>query len=146
MKNGVGGWGAILKYPNDKEVVMSGAFLGVTNNQMELWGVIEALSYIEENENLNHVSVEVVSDSEYVVNGVQEWLPRWIDNGWKSRSGPVKNQPLWITIHTLVNKMKVKFTWVRGHNGDEYNEKVDKLAVGAYTKIIEQQKLLKNEN
>ena len=142
MKNGVGGWAAILVYPNDKEVVMSGTFLGITNNQMEIWPCIEALSYIEEHENLNHVSVEIISDSQYVVNGSSEWLPRWIAKGWKTKTGPVKNQPLWAAMHTLLGKMKVKFTWVRGHSNNPYNERCDKLAVGAYTKVIEQQKLL----
>lgn len=135
-KNGVGGWGVIILYPNNTEVVISGSFKDVTNNQMEIWAVIEALSYIAEKENLNHVNVEVVSDSRYIVDGVGEWLQRWKSNGWKSRTGPVKNKPLWQAIDNLVSKMQVKFTWVRGHNGDEYNERVDKLAVGAYQKVI----------
>lgn len=144
-KNNIGGWGTLIIYPNDVEVVMSGTFPDATNNQMELWAVIEALNYIHDKENINHVAIEVVSDSEYVVNGITDWLPKWRQNGWKSKSKePVKNRPLWEAIHEMTKDLQIKFTWVRGHAGDANNERVDKLAVNAYKDVIK--KKAKDEN
>lgn len=139
MKNGVGGWGAIILYPNDKEVVMSGVYLACTNNQMELMSAIEGLSYVHENENMNHTSVEVITDSEYLQKGITEWVPQWIKNGWKSRTGPVKNKVLWEVLYNLTHGHKITFKWVRGHNGDVMNERVDKIAVEAYQNYLKLQ-------
>ena len=133
-KDNIGGWAALIIYPNNVEVELFGHYVGATNNQMELLAVIEGLSYIFDNENCNQISVEVISDSEYVVNGISSWLPRWIKSGWKSKGGPVKNKPLWEALHSLVTVIPTKFTWTRGHSGDIYNERVDKLAVAARLK------------
>ena len=144
-KNHIGGWGCVIVMPNDVEVEMSGTFPDATNNQMELWAVIEALNYIHTYENINHVSIEVVSDSEYVVNGITDWLPKWMQNGWKSKSKePVKNQPLWEALHTMTKDLKIKFSWVRGHAGDAMNERVDKLAVNAYKDVIKKKSKAQN--
>lgn len=130
LKNGAG-WACIIVMPNTTEIVLSGRFLEATNNQVELWACIEALSYIKENENLNHVTVEVITDSEYLQKGATEWLPRWVSNGWKSRAGEVKNRPIWEALSNIMDGMNVQFKWVRGHNGHEYNERCDKLATQA---------------
>jgi ribonuclease HI len=135
-KNAVGGWACVIIMPNDVEVEMSGAYLDITNNQAELAAVIEGLGYVYENENPKQVAVEVITDSEYVKKGATDWLPKWKTNGWKSKSKePVKNKPLWEAIDAYLQEMNVKFTWVRGHSGDNYNEKADKLATSAYKKL-----------
>ena len=136
-KVGPGGWGTIIIYPNDTEVVMSGSFLSSTNNQMEIWAFIEGLDYIEKHENINQVAVQVISDSEYLIKGANEWLNKWTTNGWKSKTGEVKNRPLWEAIHKYKSMMKIEFLWVKGHNNNEYNERVDKLAHAAYKKLKE---------
>lgn len=137
MKDGVGGWGVLILYPDGSKHEMSGAFdTSPTNNQMELWACIEALNYIHSTENPEEVEVTLVSDSEYVVNGYMKWLPGWIRKKWKTTTGPVKNQPLWEALHEVASKLKIKFTWVRGHTGEEHNERVDKLAGEAYRALI----------
>ncbi|MDD2357520.1 MAG: ribonuclease HI [Thiovulaceae bacterium] len=115
---GPGGYGAILRY-NDKERIISGGEAHTTNNRMELLGVIEGLRALKE-----PCQVEVISDSSYVVKGINEWLGGWVARDFKK----VKNPDLW-TLYLEVSKPhKIKATWVRGHNGHDENEKCDLLA------------------
>lgn len=139
--DGPGGWASIIIYPNDKIVELSGGYLSATNNQMELMAILEPLWYLIEHENLNHISIEIVSDSEYCVKGFSEWLPKWQKNGWKSKTGPVKNQPLWKAMIEATKNMHIKFSWCRGHVGIEYNERADKLAGEQRLKMKEKQDL-----
>jgi ribonuclease HI len=115
---GPGGYGAILRY-NDKERIISGGELHTTNNRMELLGVIEGLKALKE-----ACEVEVISDSSYVVKGINEWLGGWI----KRDFAKVKNPDLWNEYIKVSKGPKIKATWVRGHNGHDENEKCDILA------------------
>jgi ribonuclease HI len=115
---GPGGYGAILRY-NGKERIISGGEAHTTNNRMELLGVIEGLRALKE-----PCQVEVISDSSYVVKGINEWLGGWI----KRDFAKVKNPDLWRQYIEVSQAHKIKATWVRGHNGHDENEKCDLLA------------------
>ena len=115
---GPGGYGIILRYGN-KEKELSGGEADTTNNKMELKAVIEGLKALKE-----PCEVEIVSDSSYVVKGINEWLPNWIKREFKK----VKNPKLWQEYIKVSKPHKIKATWVRGHNGHKENERCDKLA------------------
>lgn len=119
---GAGGYGAILKYKGvTKEI--SGGESNTTNNRMELLAVIEALSLLKE-----PCEVTLTTDSQYIVNAIEKgWLTSWVLNGWKK--GKVKNIDLWQRLLPLLEKHKVQFIWVKGHNGHPENERCDQLAV-----------------
>lgn len=116
---GPGGWGAVLKSGSREKELVGGEPL-TTNNRMELMAAISAL------EALTRPSrVRLVSDSEYVIKGITEWLPGWRARGWKK----VKNRDLWERLAEATSKHDVTWEWVRGHSGDTMNERVDRLAV-----------------
>jgi len=115
---GPGGFGTILRY-NDKERIVSGGEAHTTNNRMELKGVIEGLKVLKES-----CDVEVISDSSYVVKGINEWLKGWIAREFKK----VKNPDLWREYIEVSKPHKIRATWVRGHNGHDENEKCDLIA------------------
>lgn len=115
---GAGGWGAILRF-GDKEKELSGGEEYTTNNRMELLAVIEGLKALRE-----PCLVSVVSDSSYVVKGINEWLKGWIKKEFKG----VKNPDLWLLFLEVSKIHKVDATWVRGHNGHPENERCDILA------------------
>lgn len=119
---GPGGWGVLLRY-KDVEKELSGGELETTNNRMEMMAVIEGLSALKK-----PGIVKLYTDSQYVQKGVTEWMKGWKAKGWPAR---IKNQDLWLRIDALLQVHKVEFIWVRGHNGHEENERVDKLAVAA---------------
>lgn len=124
---GPGGWGAILCW-NDHEKELSGGESDTTNNRMEMMAVIKALEALKN----DNSAVTIYTDSKYVLQGATEWLEGWKARGWKSASKkPVKNQDLWERIDSLIQTHAVHFIWVKGHNGHEMNERVDKLAVSA---------------
>lgn len=121
---GAGGWGALLRYGNiEKE--LSGGEVNTTNNRMELTAVIEALKALKK-----PCNIVLYTDSRYVMDGVNEWLPNWKLNGWRTanKKTPVKNIDLWQSLESLIEKHKIKWIWVKGHNGHPENERVDKLA------------------
>lgn len=120
---GPGGWGTILDYKgNTKE--LSGGDAHTTNNQMELTGVIEGLKALKE-----PCSVKIVSDSKYVVQAINEWLPNWIRNNWRTAGKkPVKNLELWQEYTRVSKDHNIDATWVKGHNGHPENERCDELA------------------
>jgi ribonuclease HI len=127
---GAGGWGTILEYKGHiKE--LSGGEDNTTNNRMELKGVIEGLRAIKE-----PCEVKIISDSSYVVNGINSWLKGWIAKGWvNSSKQPVKNQDLWEDYVTVSTPHNIEAIWVKGHNGHPQNERCDKLAKYEATKI-----------
>lgn len=125
---GPGGWGAILIW-GDKVKELSGGEDRTTNNRMELTAVIKALEALKE-----PVEVDVYSDSVYVVRGITEWVADWISRGWKRSSGPVENIELWQRLVELNDRHQVRYHWVRGHDGNELNERADRLAVSAIPK------------
>ncbi len=128
---GPGGWAYILKHPASGKVVeASGGEAGTTNNRMELQALIEGLSALK-----RRSDVEIVTDSEYVAKGCQEWLPGWKRNNWRRKEGkklkPLKNEEHWRKLDELLARHKVRFTVVRGHSGHPENERCDELAVAA---------------
>ena len=128
---GPGGWGAILMYEQSKKEI-SGAKKDTTNNIMEITAVLEALKLLKE-----ECNVEIYSDSAYVVNAFnQGWIYNWLKNGWKtSGKDPVKNKELWQELYSLTQKHKVKFTKVKGHADNEFNNRCDEMARAAINKL-----------
>jgi len=125
---GPGGWAFILRHPNSgKEIERVGGERHTTNNRMELMAVIEGL------ESLNRPSVvELYSDSQYVVNGLKQWMDGWKAKGWKrGRNQPVLNVDLWKKLDELRQEHDIRMHWVRGHNQHPENERCDRLAVAA---------------
>lgn len=120
---GRGGWGAILVYGGIEKELSGGEKL-TTNNRMELSAAIEALSALRE-----PCDVTLYSDSTYLVNAVNKgWLDSWRAKDYRKSGKDIPNKDLWIKIFELISKHKVKFVWVRGHNGHDYNERCDSLA------------------
>lgn len=121
---GTGGWGVILRH-KDKEKELSGGAAETTNNRMELTAVIEALKALKFS-----CDITLYTDSRYVMDGINQWLPNWKRNGWKTanKKGAVKNIDLWQELDSLVAKHQIQWVWVKGHAGHEENERVDKLA------------------
>jgi len=115
---GPGGYGVILRF-GESERELSGAYEHTTNNRMELLGVIEGLRALKE-----PCEVDVISDSSYVVKGINEWLTNWIKKDFKK----VKNPDLWRDYIEVSKPHKINAIWVRGHDGHIENERCDKLA------------------
>lgn len=122
---GAGGWGAILRY-NGREKELHGGAAETTNNRMELTAVIEALSALK-----RPCEVILTTDSQYVVNSVEKgWVYSWKQKGWKKSDGKkALNVDLWEKLLPLLEQHKVKFNWIKGHNGHPENERCDALAV-----------------
>jgi len=125
---GPGGWAFILRHPvSGKEIERSGGEKSTTNNRMELMAVIRGLGELT-----RRSSVEIISDSQYVLKGLDEWLDGWKAKGWKTAAKkPVKNQDLWQRLDELRSEHDLSFTWIRGHAGHAENERCDQLAVEA---------------
>lgn len=123
---GPGGWGALLRY-GDVEKELSGGAPDTTNNRMELMAAIAALESLTKP---THVILH--TDSKYVMQGAEEWMPNWIKRGWKTADKkPVKNVDLWQRLDAAMKPHQIKWVWVRGHSGHSENERVDQLAVAA---------------
>lgn len=123
-----GGWGYYLEYTEDNGEIISyqdsGNERNSTNNKMELTAVIKGLEKLTK-----PCEIDLYSDSQYVVKGINEWLKGWIRNNWVNSLGePVKNQELWKIIVEFLKDNKVNAIWVKAHNGNEKNELVDNLA------------------
>ena len=122
---GPGGWGAILRY-KDAEKELSGGAPETTNNRMELTAVIEGLRALK-----RPCEVELYLDSQYVRQGITEWIHGWKAKGWRTASRqPVKNVELWQRLDALVQGSghRIDWRWVKGHSGDPGNERADALA------------------
>ena len=121
---GIGGWGAVILIPQQKTIFLHGGSHKTTNNKMELTAAIKVLRYFDKPQNL-----ELYTDSKYVMNGIESWVKNWKKNGWKtSAKKPVKNRELWEALDIEIVKHQIKWLWVKGHDGNEYNEKADFLA------------------
>ncbi|MBO4353773.1 MAG: ribonuclease HI [Clostridia bacterium] len=122
---GPGGYACILIYNGHKKEI-SGGESNTTNNRMELKAVIEGLKALKE-----PCAVTVTSDSKYVVDAVSKnWVYSWRENGWrKADRKPALNVDLWEELLALLETHDVSFVWIKGHDGHEYNEKCDKMAV-----------------
>ncbi len=120
---GPGGWAAILQW-GEHESVLSGGLADTTNNQMELMAVIKGLEALK-----RPVSITVVSDSRYVLNGIQSWIAGWKRNGWKNaKKQPVANQELWQRLDAATQPHQIDWQWIKGHAGHPLNERCDELA------------------
>ena len=120
---GPGGWAALLRY-RGKERELSGGEPHTTNNRMELMAAIMALEVLRE-----PCRVTLHTDSQYVRQGITQWMAGWIRKGWKtSGGGAVKNQDLWERLQSAASRHQVDWRWVKGHSGDPDNERVDGLA------------------
>jgi ribonuclease HI len=120
---GPGGWGALLVYKGVEKELWGGD-PNTTNNRMELMAAIAGLIALT-----RPCTVKLVTDSQYVMKGIQEWLPNWKKRGWKTASKePVKNADLWQKLDEEVNRHQVSWQWVRGHTGHPGNERADQLA------------------
>ncbi len=129
---GPGGWGFILRDPVSGKVKEgSGGDPQTTNNRMELLSVIEGLRSLKAPSR-----VRLVSDSQYVVKGLQEWIAGWKARGWKKADkSPVLNQELWVELDRLRSVHRIEPEWIRGHQGHEFNERCDRLAVAAIERM-----------
>lgn len=128
---GVGGWASVLLYEQHKKELYGNA-KETTNNRMELTAVIEALKALK-----RPCNVTLYSDSKYVVDSVnKDWVYKWEANNWiKSDRKPALNVDLWKELLALLEIHRVKFVWVKGHNGNVYNERCDELAISAIKEI-----------
>ncbi len=167
LKNGVanggglGGYGAILMIYdslhsfndlqslkiNESFFFASGYQINTTNNQMELSGAIAGLKLLTENFNssiyLNYSSIEIYTDSQYVKNGINDWIHNWKKNNWRTAARtPVKNQNLWIELDSLNFSIKPSWHWVKGHSENIFNDLTDHIA---NTSATHQRALSKNE-
>ncbi len=120
---GPGGWGALLRHGTN-EKMLSGYEKLTTNNRMELMAVIEGLKALK-----TTCTVHIITDSKYVMDGIEKWLPGWKRKKWRTASGtPVKNRELWEALDAELQKHTTTWEWVKGHAGHGDNERVDEAA------------------
>ena len=129
---GPGGFGTILVFEGREKCISKG-FADTTNNRMELLGAIEGLEALK-----MPCEVTIVSDSKYLCDAInQGWLENWKLRGWKKADKkPVLNLELWQRLDSLLSVHQVTFEWVKGHDGHEYNERCDNMAVNEYQKFL----------
>ena len=121
---GIGGWGAVILNFKKDPIYLHGGSKETTNNQMELTAAIKALQYFTTPKN-----IKIFTDSKYLMNGIESWIKNWKINGWKTAAKkPVKNKKLWEELDFQINLHQIEWQWVKGHDGDNYNEKADYLA------------------
>ncbi|TSC78058.1 MAG: ribonuclease HI [Parcubacteria group bacterium Gr01-1014_24] len=131
---GSAGWAAVILLPQNYggqgRIEIGGKVEHATNNQMELTAPIEALKHIK-NKFSNRRHIEIVSDSKYVILGITEWIKNWMKNNWRNANKrPVLNRELWEELYTLTKELNPKWTYVKGHNEDKYNDRADEIATG----------------
>lgn len=120
---GPGGWAFLLRY-NGNEKSQNGGEPETTNNRMEMMAAIMGLRELKYG-----CAVTLVTDSNYVKDGITQWLPKWKANGWRTANRkPVKNQDLWEALDQEVQQHQVEWQWIKGHSGHPENEIVDELA------------------
>lgn len=120
---GIGGWGVYMRY-GKHEKSLKGADWETTNNRMELIAAIEALKAVK-----RAYPIHLTTDSNYVKNGITDWLPKWKAKNWRTANNqPVKNVELWQALDALVQQHDIQWFWVKGHSGHPGNEMADSLA------------------
>ena len=119
---GRGGWGAII-VQDGRERILKGREAASTNNRMELTAALQALKAVPSGK-----PVTLYTDSQYLKKGVEEWLPNWIARGWRRKGGALANVELWQQLANEITNHPITWKWVRGHNGNIYNERVDRIA------------------
>jgi ribonuclease HI len=119
---GHGGWAAVIILPEGiKEI--SGHENPSTNNRMELMAAIQSLHHLKKKS-----AVNLFTDSEYLHLGIEKWMKDWVERNWKRKDGKLANQELWRELYALSQEHNIKWHWVKGHSGDKYNERVNRLA------------------
>jgi len=129
---GRGGWGVVLRC-DGREKTLHGGEAHTTNNRMELTAAIEALKSLK-----RPCRVILTTDSKYVMQGIQDWMPNWKRRNWKTAANkPVKNVDLWRDLDEAVRGHQVEWRWVKGHSGHPENERADKLANQAMDELAD---------
>ncbi|MEM7099758.1 MAG: ribonuclease HI [Pseudomonadota bacterium] len=129
---GPGGWAALLR-AGSHEKLLDGAEPQTTNNRMELMAAIAGLEALQ-----RPSDVSLTTDSQYVRQGITQWVRNWKKNGWKTaQKQPVKNQDLWQRLDVAVSQHSVEWHWVKGHSGHPENERVDQAANDAIDRMLE---------
>ena len=127
---GPGGWAALLRYKGHEREVAGGEG-HTTNNRMELMAAIMGLETLTE-----PCRIMLQTDSQYVRQGITEWMSGWVRRNWKTAGGdPVKNRDLWERLHAATGRHQIEWRWVKGHNGDPDNERVDQMARDAAIRV-----------
>jgi len=119
---GPGGWAAMIIEPI-KNRVIKGSVEYSTNNRMELTAALEAIRFIDPDQ-----PIILYTDSQYLQKGVEEWMDNWKKRNWKRKGGKLANVDLWKGISEEIEKRKITWRWVRGHTGNPFNERVNKIA------------------
>lgn len=132
---GPGGWAFVALAQNGAMIAcQSGGERQTTNNRMELRAVISALEFAQD---MSAESVVICTDSQYVKNGITDWIRKWKINGWKnSKKEAVKNRELWEELDDKVSHDRMSFRWVKGHAGIEFNEKCDQMVRAEMEKFL----------
>ncbi len=127
---GPGGWGALLRYKGH-ERELAGGEAHTTNNRMELMAAIMGLETLSE-----PCNITLFTDSQYVRQGITEWMSGWVRRNWKTAGGDqVKNRDLWERLHEATQRHQIDWRWVKGHSGDPDNERVDQLSRDAAIRV-----------
>jgi ribonuclease HI len=127
---GPGGWAVLLRW-RDTEKLLAAGEASTTNNRMELMAAIAGLEALK-----RPCAVVLTTDSRYVMQGVEQWVPKWRANGWRTAGKqPVKNQDLWQRLAAACERHRVRWAWVKGHSGHPENERVDQAARSAAERI-----------
>ena len=130
---GPGGWAALICLSGSERLICGGE-PDTTNNRMEMLAVIQAMKVLPDGS-----TVDVYSDSKYVVQGIQEWIPKWKQNSWLTSSfKAVKNKELWMILDEQSARLDVAWHWVKGHSGHRENDIVDQAAQCAAEKYRSQ--------
>ena len=119
---GPGGW-AVIIIDDGKETILKGYEAQSTNNRMEMTAALEALKHIDKAKR-----VRLYTDSQYLKNGVESWMKNWKAKNWKRKGGQLANVDIWKQISDEIDQRRIEWHWVKGHNGNTYNERVDRLA------------------
>lgn len=120
---GPGGWGVVLRFGEEVKELFGGQ-ANTTNNRMELTAAIEALKALR-----RPVSASIYTDSQYLIKGLEQWLPAWKARGWQTAGKqPVKNRDLWELLDQLASEHQLSWHWVKGHAGNPGNTRADALA------------------
>ena len=121
---GVGGWGVVINIDKKEPIFLNGGERHTTNNRMELMAAIQSILFFDEKNEL-----EIFTDSKYLKDGIESWIYKWKQNGWKtSNKKAVKNKDLWIELDRVISNHNINWNWVKGHANNEFNEKADYLA------------------
>jgi ribonuclease HI len=128
---GVGGWGVLMRYGSHEKTLYGGE-PATTNNRMELMAVIEGLRALK-----RPCTVDIYTDSKYVMQGMSEWISGWKARGWKTAGKqPVKNVDLWQALDAETARHHVRWHWVKGHAGHADNERADALANQGVAQVL----------